>query len=213
MIEAILWDFGGVFTSSPFGAVASYATRLGAEPAELTHLVFGPYADDTDHPWHRLERGEVSLADAMAEITASVRALGYPFEASEMFASMGGSRGARAEVVEVVARHRAAGLRQVVVTNNVLEYRDGWRSLLDVEGLFHDVVDSSAVGMRKPNPAIYQLALERAGVPPERTAFLDDAPGNVEAARALGIHAILVRDPVTEALAELEELIRSRNGG
>jgi epoxide hydrolase-like predicted phosphatase len=170
-------------------------------------LVFGPYHADTDHPWHRLERGQVTLADAMAEITAACIAEGIAFEAAQMFASMGGSSGARAEVVAAAVAYRQAGIRQIVVTNNVREYRDGWRSMVDVDALFDDVVDSSEVGVRKPDRAIYELALERVGVPAHRVAFLDDAPGNVAAARALGIRAIHVGDPVSAALEELAALI------
>jgi epoxide hydrolase-like predicted phosphatase len=206
-IDAILWDFGGVFTLSPFGAVGAYAATLGADPDRLVELVFGPYHADTDHPWHRLERGEVALPEAMAEITAACVAEGIAFEAARMFASMGGSAGARVEVVAAVAGYRSAGIRQIVVTNNVREYRDGWRSLVDVDALFDDVVDSSEVGVRKPDPAIYALALERAGAPAHRVAFLDDAPGNVAAARALGIRAIQVGDPVDAALDELAAII------
>jgi putative hydrolase of the HAD superfamily len=206
-VDAILWDFGGVFTGSPFGAVAAYAGTLGADPQRLVELVFGPYHADTDHPWHRLERGQVVLADAMAEITAACIAEGIAFDAGQMFASMGGSAGARAEVVAAVVTYRAAGIRQIVVTNNVREYRDGWRSLVDVDALFDDVVDSSEVGVRKPDPAIYALALQRAGAPPARVAFLDDAPGNIAAARALGLQAIHVGDPVTPALEALAALV------
>ncbi len=209
-IDAILWDFGGVFTGSPFGAVATYAGTLGADPDRLVELVFGPYHADTDHPWHRLERGQVALADAMAEITAACIAEGIAFEAAQMFASMGGSSGARAEVVAAAAGYRKAGLRQIVVTNNVREYRDGWRAMVDVDALFDDVVDSSEVGLRKPDPAFYALALERAGAPAERVAFLDDAPGNIAAARAVGLRAIHVGDPVTAALEELAALVGGR---
>jgi putative hydrolase of the HAD superfamily len=212
MIEAILWDFGGVFTGSPFHAVGTYAGQLGVEPGRLVELVFGPYHEDTDHPWHRLERGQVPLAEAMAEITSSCVAEGIAFEAARMFASMAGGGGARVEVVEAAVRYRTAGIRQIVVTNNVLEYREGWRAMVDVDALFDDVVDSSEVGVRKPDPAIYHLALERAGAPADRAVFLDDAPGNVAAARALGIHAIHVGDPAA-AIAELDELLAARRTG
>jgi putative hydrolase of the HAD superfamily len=70
------------------------------------------------------------------------------------------------------------------------------------------VIDSSEVGIRKPDPAIYRLALERlGGIEPERSVFLDDAPGNVRAAEDLGMHAILVGDDPAPALAELEEVL------
>ena len=87
-IRAVLWDFGGVFTPSPFGAATAYAHAIGAEPAVLMEIVFGSYDTDGDHVWHRLERGEVSLVDALAEIAVAAEAAGFRFEAREMFAAM-----------------------------------------------------------------------------------------------------------------------------
>ena len=79
--------------------------------------------------------------------------------------------------------------------------------MIPVDDLFEVIVDSSAVGIRKPDPAIYRMALDQLGVAPERSVFLDDAPGNIEAARALGMHAILVEDDHAGAFAELDRLL------
>ena len=95
-------------------------------------------------------------------------------------------------MVDAVRAVRAAGLRCGLVTNNVAEFGDGWRSLLPVDELFDEVIDSSAVGMRKPDPAIYRLALARVDARPAEAVFVDDMPGNVAAARALGITSVLV---------------------
>ena len=70
-IRAVLFDFGGVFTESPFAALDELSKELGVAPRELLDIVFGPYHEDTDHPWHRLERGEVSLADFAGNIDAA----------------------------------------------------------------------------------------------------------------------------------------------
>ena len=67
-IRAVLFDFGGVFTESPFAALDELSEELGVAPRELLDIVFGPYHEDTDHPWHRLERGELSLEDAREQI-------------------------------------------------------------------------------------------------------------------------------------------------
>jgi putative hydrolase of the HAD superfamily len=97
-----------------------------------------------------------------------------------------------------------------LVTNNVREMASGWRSLLPADELFDVVVDSSSVGVRKPNPAIFSLTLSMLGdVPPSSGVFLDDAPGNVAGARLAGLHTILVTDPAA-ALAELDALLAGR---
>jgi putative hydrolase of the HAD superfamily len=128
------------------------------------------------------------------------------------FASLGNMM-SRLEVHEVVIerirRLRVEGFRTGLVTNNVKEASSQWRELVPVHELFEVIVDSSEVGMRKPNPAIFLHALELlGGIAPERTVFLDDAAGNVTGARAAGLHAILVdaANP-RPALAELDALL------
>jgi epoxide hydrolase-like predicted phosphatase len=209
--EAVLFDFGGVFTPSPFRAAEDFARDLGAAPARLLELVFGPYHEDTDHPWHRLERGELSFERARAEIIAlgareSVDA--DPVRVFAVLARGGGTREARPEVVACVRELRGAGLRTALVTNNAREFRERWARMLPLDELFDAVVDSSEVGVRKPDPAIYRLALARlGGLAPERAVFLDDFAGNVEAARALGMRGVLVGDDPGPALAELRALV------
>jgi putative hydrolase of the HAD superfamily len=105
------------------------------------------------------------------------------------------SLGVHDVVVSRVAELRAEGYKTAILTNNVREASADWRAMLDVDALFDVVIDSSEVGMRKPNPAIYLLALEQLGVDdPSRAVFIDDAPGNVEGARAAGLHALLFED-------------------
>ena len=206
-IEAVLWDYGGVFTPSPFAAASVYATTLGVEPDVLIEIVFGAYDSDSDHVWHRLERGELPFPDALAEIAAAAQAAGFRFEAAEMFAGMRGDDVDRTVVVEAVRGVRARGIRTAIVTNNIREYGDAWRGQLPVDELFDTIVDSSHEGVRKPNPVIYHTALERLGVShPTRAVFLDDFEANVVAARSLGMHGIVVGpDPrvVLDALVAL----------
>lgn len=208
MIEAVFWDFGGVFTASPFHAVRPYSASLGIEHDELLELVFGPYHLDTDHPWHRLERGEGTLEDAMGAAVAAAGARGVAFDPRAFFGAMRDEID-RSIVVDTLRELRALGVRHCIITNNAKEFADAWRTLVPVDELFDDVVDSSAVGMRKPNPAIYELALERLGVAdPAGTVFLDDFAPNVEAARVLGMHGIVVEhpDPAMAALRRLAGL-------
>lgn len=205
LFDAVLFDFGGVFTDSPFEAFESAAAEIGSTPEQLVPLVFGSYDEDTDHPWHRLERGEISIGDARSAIIEHGRREGVDFDPLIILARMSGGTGARQVLVDRVHRLRAEGYRTALVTNNVLEFREHWRKMIPVEALFDTVIDSSEVGVRKPDPAIYHLSLERVGgVAPERAVFLDDYPGNIAAASALGISSILVDADVTRAIAELD---------
>lgn len=208
-IDAVLFDFGGVFTESPFDAVAAASAELGATPELLADIVFGSYADDTDHPWHRLERGELTLGEARDAILSRGRERGIDVDPYRILAGMArGGGGAREVVVERVRDLRASGYRTAMITNNVAEFRHGWRKLLPVEELFEVVIDSSEVGMRKPDPRIYALALARlGGITPHRSVFLDDFHGNVHAARQLGIHGVLVGPDPLPALAELDRIL------
>jgi epoxide hydrolase-like predicted phosphatase len=210
-IEAVLWDYGGVFTASPFAAARAYAATTGTDPEVLIDLVFGPSGTDTDHPWHRLERGEVAMGDALTAITDATEAAGVPFDLREMWGHVANDPVDRSVVIETVRQLRIDGVRTAVVTNNIREYGDVWRANLDADELFDVIVDSCHEGVRKPDPKIYRTALERVGVDdPARAVFLDDHEGNVTAARDLGLHGIVVGADPRVALAELDAL---RNGG
>jgi len=208
-IRAVLFDFGGVYTASPFSVFAQAAVELGAEAEHVLGLVFGPYDRDTDHPWHRLERGEMTLLDARNAIIALASEAGLALDPLAILARMATSGGgARGAVVAATRRVRERGLRTALVTNNAREFRAGWRALLPLAELFDAVIDSSEVGIRKPDPAIFALALrELGGIAPEHAVFLDDFHGNVAAARRLGMHGVLVEDDPASALAELERLV------
>lgn len=209
-IEAVLWDFGGVFTQSPFHHLDEYASGLGSTGDVLVDLVLGYHLDDGDHPWHRLERGELSLADAAREVTTMAVNAGIEgFDLQAFFATMGGIDGGvhREAMFAVVEQVRASGRRNAVLSNNIVEFSSRWRSLLP-DGLFDDIVDSSEVGFRKPDPAIFALALERlGGLSPDRAVFLDDHPGNVAAAAEMGITALLVGENPLDTAAALLELL------
>ncbi|MCG8590791.1 MAG: HAD family phosphatase [Proteobacteria bacterium] len=205
-LEAVLFDFGGVFTESPFHLLHSASRAADAPPERVFDIVFGPYDRDTDHPWHQLERGQKTLMEARNEILALGAQEDLETDLFQLLGKLGGSQPREA----VVARTRAlreAGFRTALVTNNVPEFREAWRRMIPVEELFHAIVDSSEVGVRKPDPAIYRLALEQLGVAPERALFLDDYEGNVRAAEAVGLHGLLVEADPGSALAALDRLL------
>lgn len=207
-IEAVFFDFGGVFISSPFAAAADAARARGIPEQELLELIFGPYDLDGDHPWHRLERGELSFADTTAAIAELAAGAGHEgVDPMEVLMALATERSVRDFMVDLVRDLRARGLATGIITNNIAEFGETWRAMIPVDELFDDVVDSSAVGMRKPDPAIYRLACERLDVAPEATLFIDDHEGNVAGARAVGMGAIWCGLSVASTRAAAEELL------
>lgn len=205
-VQAVLFDFGGVFMESPFAAVRAFGARQGIAPDRALELIFGAYDSDTDHPWHRLERGELSLLDAREAILD----LGAPEHRIDLFEALGSLRNTsiRPDVTQLARDARARGVKTAIVTNNVREFGDGWRAMLPVDELFDVVVDSAHVGVRKPDPRIFRLALERlGGTTPEQAVFLDDFPGNIVAAERLGIRGILVEEDHRPAMQRLRALL------
>ena len=207
-LKAVIFDFGGVFTDSPFHAFSAYASKIGASDEQVTDIVFGGYAVDSDHPWHQVERGEITLEAAREDIMALGREHGLEIDIWEVFMAMAENGGGlRKELVDYVPRIRASGLATGIITNNVVEFRDHWRSMLPVDKLFDFVVDSSEVGVRKPNPAIFEKALAIGGFSPEQVLFLDDYEGNVIAAEALNIRSILVDGDGAKTVADLDAVL------
>lgn len=198
-ITTVLFDFMGVMTSSPWAAL----TAAGGGSLEL---LIGDYAEDSDHPWHQVERGEMAIADWAVAVTALGEERGLTVDFTPLQALMGAAT-VRTAFVDRARALRAEGFKVGLVTNNVKEGSATWRALIPVDELFDVVIDSSEVGMRKPNPAIYLHALELLGVTDPATAvFLDDAAGNVEGARRAGLQAILV-DDTDDALTALDTLL------
>lgn len=214
--DAVLFDFSGVMVSSVFDAFARNAADHGLSEDEFLEFLLGPYAEDSDHAWHRAERGEIGIMDWATDTMARAEEAGMGLDLSFMVKTLGDL-----EVYEVMvdaARSlRGLGYRTALVTNNIAEGRDSWRPMLPLDELFDDVIDSSEVGMRKPNPEIYLLALQRLGIvdgkpiEPARAVMLDDHPGNCAGALAAGLQAIHVEDPAI-AVDELRALLEAPAG-
>ncbi|MCC5952312.1 MAG: HAD family phosphatase [Acidimicrobiia bacterium] len=207
--EAVIFDFGGVFTASPFAAAALMGAERDIDADTAVLLLFGAYDHDTDHPWHRAERGELDITTCREEIRRLSAAEGTELDLFDLLRYMGQvERGVREDMVARVRRARADGLRTGLLTNNVAEFREVWRPLLPLDEIFDDVVDSSEVGLRKPDPAIYRLAAERLAVDDlSRAVFVDDHPSNVAAAQALGMAGVVIDDPWTVAAERLDTLL------
>jgi epoxide hydrolase-like predicted phosphatase len=206
--DAVMWDFGGVFSESPFSALDAIARERDIEPALFREAVFGAYDQDGDHPWHRLERGEIDFMAAREGIMDAARARGFEADPVELFTRMGQGGGIRAEVVDAASRIKSRGLRTAIVTNNVKEFRDRWVQSVPIDAICHEIVDSSEIGIRKPDPRIFELALvQLGGIAPERAIFIDDFQGNIAAANAVGMRGVLMSDDYREALRTIEALL------
>ena len=207
-IDLVLFDFGGVFTASPFGAVEGMARDLGVAIEPFAEAMFGAYHLDTDHPWHRLERGEITFDQAREAIMALGLEAGLTVDPVDLLMRMASGNLVHEPMVQVLRDIKAAGYPTAIITNNVREFRDGWRALIPVDELINQVFDSSELGVRKPNPVIYQHALrEMGGVDPARAVFLDDIEQNVQSARDLGVQGIQVADDPSAAIIELRKLL------
>ena len=227
-VDTVLFDLGGVLIKS--GRHSDITKRY--EPADretARQIMLGNFHEDTvDHPWHRLERGEITLDESQRLIAENLEAAGLPAfalfgRATEAIKASGGPAGdvgstatalagrlfeipMDTEMIALVRKLRESDIRTGIVTNNMREFRPMWKAALPVDELFDDVVDSSEVGLRKPNPAIYQLALTRLNAVAGRTAFADDLIANVDAANALGIFGVWVDDDSTSARATIATL-------
>ena len=208
-VNTVIFDLGGVLSSS--GRALDVVHRFPDHPAEeVMAVMLGDYASDTDHPWHRLERGEISLDDYRTSIGRMIAEAGFTMRDPQPSNPRSGLNfefvrsDAMYELVHDLKDH---GCRLGVLTNNIREFRDRWRSLMDFDTLFDDVVDSHEVGLRKPHPAIYELSLSRLGARAEEAAFLDDMDVNVRAASALGIHGVLVEPDQSAAIERVRSLV------
>jgi putative hydrolase of the HAD superfamily len=200
-VRAVLWDFGGVILSSPFDAFARYERESGLPEGFLRQL----NATDPDtNAWAKLERSEVDLAGFAELYEAEAEAAGHRVDAGAVLALLSGEL--RPAMVQALRRIGEEGLRQACLTNNVAGTEAVRPELAEVMALFDTVLESSKLGVRKPDPRFYELALDAVGVDPTEAVFLDDLGINLKPARALGIHTIKVVDPV-RALAQLEEVV------
>lgn len=200
MFTAVLWDFGGVILSSPFEAFARYETDNGL-PVDFLRTVNSTNPDG--NAWARLERSEITPAEFDGVFATESEALGHRVPGAEVLGMLYGT--VRPEMVAALDRVRDAGLRTACLTNNVVSDRgEGRDDIAAVMARFDVVVESSKVGVRKPEPRFYELACELLAVEPSGCVFLDDLGINLKPAKAMGMTTIKVGDPAV-ALAELSQ--------
>jgi putative hydrolase of the HAD superfamily len=203
MIRAALFDFGGVILSSPFEAFAAFEEQNDLPPGFLRRI----NATDPDtNAWARLERGEVTLDEFAALYTVEATALGHPVDGHAVLALLSGE--VRVEMVEAVRRCSERLITGLLTNNFVMADGSGLHGprTSEVLSLFDAIIESSRVGVRKPDPRFYEIACETLGIVPSEAVFLDDLGVNLKPARLLGMVTIKVTDPAI-ALAELEQVV------
>jgi putative hydrolase of the HAD superfamily len=202
--RAVIFDLGGVVFPSPFEAFDAYDLDHALEKGTVRALI---RRSSETGAWASLERGESSMDEFVVALEVEARDAGFVLDARRLMGLTGGSAGPRPEMTRAIERIRAHGLRTAALTNNWADaqQRPSPNGVHD-SGLFDVVVESSAEGLRKPDPRIYSLALARLNVRASEAVFLDDLGINLKPARAMGMTTIKVIDPA-DALAELGALL------
>ena len=204
--RAVVLDFGGVLITTIAGSIGRIADASGVDPAALHEVLLGPRESGAEHPWHRAERGELPVSAIQGELAPWAEAAGIELAGDEIdrLLAPGGYEVVEPMLAEVDAM-RAAGLRVALLTNTFAEFRPTMDRDVDLSR-FDVVVESFALGARKPEAAIYEATAERLGVAHVDIAYLDDFDQNLEPAEALGWTTIHVVDPL-DALVELRALV------
>ena len=203
-VEAVIWDFGGVFTSSPFEAFARYEAEKGV-PKDLIRKVNSTNPDS--NAWALFERNEIDTKGFDELFLAESTALGHPVPGRDVLPLLSGVvRPRMVEALKTCKQHFKVGC----ITNNMVSHHSPGADepqrpvglMGQIMPLFDHVIESSKAGVRKPDPAIYLMMCEALGVKPENCVYLDDLGINCKPAAALGMRAIKVVD-VDQTLAEL----------
>lgn len=204
-IKAAFFDFGGVILSSPFEAFDRYEQEKGL-PKDLIRTINSTNPDT--NAWARFERSEVTFGEFCDLFEAEARTLGHEVAARDIMPLLAGD--IRPEMVEAV-RRCSERLKTAVLTNNWVSFDDfPTASRADgrdeVLALFDAVIESSKVGVRKPDQRFYEIACETVGVEPSECVFLDDLGVNLKPARAMGMTTIKVVD-AAQAISDLEAVV------
>lgn len=194
-VRAVLWDFGGVILSSPFEAFNRYEERHGL-PRDFIRGVNA--TDPHTNAWARLERSEITPEEFDRAFGEESRRLGHHVPGADVLDLLAGE--VRPEMVAALDTVIAAGFSTACLTNNVVGGHPR-PEVADVMRRFHEVVESSKVGVRKPEPRFYEIACDLLDVEPAECVFLDDLGINLKPAAAMGMTTIKVVDPTTALVA------------
>lgn len=208
IIDVVLFDFGGVITASPFEAFAAYEQELGIPTGSIRKI---NSTNPDGNAWAKMERNEISLEDFCSLFEEEAAALGLVLSGNRVLGCLSGAiRPQMVRALEVLKERVSIGC----ITNNMKSGHGSGMSrtpeqaekIAEIMTMFEVVIESAKVGLRKPDPRIYQMACDELQVAAERCVYLDDLGINCKPAAALGMRAIKVVDP-DEALSDLEKIV------
>lgn len=205
-IKAIMFDYGGVYIDSPFAVISEIALEMNVSDDLLKKITFGDFYVDGYHPWHRLERGEITIEQTRELILAEGAQHNLVTDMYEMFIRFADiDKCMRATLAEKTLEWKDRGYKLALITNNFKEF-DGWRKSFpyNIEEVYDVISDSSHLGIRKPDNRIYQHTLQQLGVKADEAIFLDDHLPNVESSQAMGIHSFVVEGDIQQAIDWVE---------
>ncbi len=202
--RAVIFDLGGVVVDSPMEGIARYEDELGLEPGFVNRLIVETGAAGA---WARLEQGKLDMEAFFGAFEGDAAAAGVTLSARDLMTRMRESSAVRPPMLDAVRRIRERGLAVAALTNN-WKSEDGGLGAngIGLDQHFDVFVESSVVGLSKPDPRIYEYACTELGIEPREAVFLDDIGRNLKSARQLGMATIKVSDP-HQALGELEEVL------
>jgi putative hydrolase of the HAD superfamily len=205
VIKAVICDFGGVLTTPLVRSFIAFQEHSGVSLEELGSAMARLAESDGEHPLYRLEKGQISEDEFLSKLSQELGGVSLLGFSDRYFEHLHPND----EMIELMRRLREQGLRMALLTNNVREWEPLWRAKLpDIDEIFEVVVDSAFVGMRKPEPEIYELTVERLGdgIVAADCLFVDDNDVNCDAAEALGMTAVHYREN-QQAIPEIETAI------
>jgi len=203
-IRALVVDFGGVLTTPLHNAMEAFSAGVGIELQDLVRISLRAYTGHPDPLVVDFETGRILEDEFEVEFAARItEETGVDIEAAGLVARLFAGLELEEEMLRAVERARGSGLMTALLSNS-------WGTTLyprtRLDGLFDVMIISGEVGLRKPDPEIFRLVLDRLGVEPATAVFVDDHPGHLKAAAGLGLRTVLHRSPA-ETLDELEDLL------
>jgi putative hydrolase of the HAD superfamily len=206
-IEAIVSDFGGVLTSPLIESFLAFQKAEGVPVEAFGQALAALTERQGANPLFELETGRMREQAFLADLSQQVSAeLGRPVHLHDFARTYLNELDPNEPMIAYMRELRARKYRMAICTNNIREWEGIWRARFPVDEIFEVVIDSSAVGTRKPEPRIYEITLEELGVDAKNTLFVDDLEINCDAARELGMTAVWFRDS-EQAISEMESVL------
>jgi putative hydrolase of the HAD superfamily len=211
-IKAVISDFGGVLTTPLLHSFAAIQDEIGIQAGTLGRAMQRIAEREGEHPLFELERGRITEADFLGQLRRELTPdLGHGPELNRFGDVYFDALDVNEPMIGVMRDARSRGYRTALLTNNVREWEPHWRAMIPVDEIFDVIVDSANVGLRKPEPRIYELTVERLndGIGPSDCLFVDDVEVNVDAAQRLGMHTVHFQSN-EQAIPEIEAALDGR---